>query len=262
MNEREIFETLTDARNLAKRNFLHESEQKYLLLITELDKSANTVSGKAKLWSTKAEYLWLRSQYFTNGEAIESSRERKLAAIRLLWQTASLGALYESKFKSDAKSLVKETILSVGCVVPEDASGVRIECPIKIRNMGAGQYGFSLGAFYEKAICSICGRDVVKDMNCPHIPGEKYAGQECRIKRENFKFDHIAMTTRPKNANTGITMLSIPKDEVYSNFTREQIRKKQTFGLPFVCSLCMKEGVDPIEIGVEKFFQMQGLTLS
>ncbi len=204
MNAREIFETLTEARNLAKRNLLDESEEKYLTLIKELDKDADTVSGKAELWSTKAEYLWLRSQYFTNGEGFESSRERKLTAIRLLWQTAKLGHLYESKFKSEAKNFVKMTILSVGCIIAEDASGVRIECPIKIRNMGAGQYGFSLGLFYEKAICSICGRDVVKDMNCQHIPGEKYEGKECRIKRENLKFDHVAMTTsseRPKHWN-------------------------------------------------------------
>jgi hypothetical protein len=261
MTPQAVFQTILDARALAKRGLVGDAETTYLQAIAELEKNTDSVRGKAELWSTKAEYLWLRSQFFTNGETIEDSRQRKLSAIRLLWRTARLGEEFEERLGAETRNLVKETILSVGCIMREDDSHVHIECPIKIRNMGAGQYGFSVAFFFEKAICSICGRDVIKDTGCTHIPGQEYNGKQCRIKPENLKFDHVAMTTRPKDSKTGLTALAIPKTEVYSNFSEEQVRRKKRFGLPLVCSLCMKEGIDPTEISVKKFFQMQGLSL-
>ncbi|MGA3404445.1 MAG: hypothetical protein ABSD49_01785 [Candidatus Bathyarchaeia archaeon] len=257
----EIVRIIAEARNLAEKRSLVDTEAKYLAAIAELEKSEDSVSGKAELWTTRAEYLSFRSNFITDGETIETSRERKLDAIRLAWKAAKLGKEYESMLMPKVNNLVKTTILGLGCVIREDDSHVHIECPIKIRNMGAGQFGFSVAFFYEKATCSICGRDVVKDMDCPHIPGEEYDGERCLINPENLHFDHVAMTKRPKDSNTGITVLSIPKDEFYSDFTEEQIRKKKEFGLPLVCSLCKSEGIDPSEISVDKFFQMQGIDL-
>jgi len=257
-----VGQTIAEARNFVKQNSLLAAESKYLAAITELEQSKENVNGKAELWSTKAEYLWFRSQFLTDGESVENSRERKLEAIRSACKAAKLGTRYESKLGPKVNELVKMTILNFGCIIREDDSHVHVECPIKIRNMGAGSYGFSIAIFFDGAKCSICGRDVVKDTGCEHIPGLEYNGKKCLIKRENLKIDHVALTTQPKQPQTGFTALFIPKNEIYANFSEEQIRRKIEFGLPLVCSLCRNEGIDPAEISAEKFFQMQGLELS
>jgi hypothetical protein len=257
-----IAQTITEARNLAMQKSLGDAESKYLAAIAELEKNQDSVNGKRELWTTQAEYFWFRSQFLTEGETFEECRERKLESIRLVWKAVALGAGFETELRAKATDLVKSTILSVGCIIREDDTHVHIECPIKIRNMGAGQFGFSVGLFYEKATCSICGRDVVKDLDCRHILGEKYDGKACSVKPENLQLDHLAMTTRPKEPDSAITSLLIPRDEVYENFTEEQIRRKTEFCLPFVCSLCGAEGIDPVEITVDKFFEMQGLRMN
>jgi hypothetical protein len=261
MMGRDIGRIIAEARSLVKQQCVSDAESKYLSAISELEKNKDSVNGSRELWTTRAEYLWFRSQFLTNSESLEKSRQRKLESIQLLWKSAGLRGKFERELRAKAKDLVKMTILAVGCIIREDESHVHIECPIRIRNMGAGQFGFSIACFFEKATCSICGRDVVKDVECAHIPGEQYDGKQCHIKPENLHIDHVALTTNPKDPKTGFTALSIPKNEFYSNFSEEQIRRKSKFGLPLVCSLCMKEEIDPTEISVEKFFQMQGLKL-
>jgi hypothetical protein len=257
-----VAQTITEARNLSRRKSWVDAESMYLEAINELEKNQESVDGKRELWTTQAEYLWFRSQFLVEGETFEDCRERKLESIRLVWKAAGLGAGFETELRARATELVKSTILSVGCIIREDRTHVHIECPIKIRNMGAGQFGFSVGLFYEKATCSICGRDIIKDMDCQHIPGQKYDGKVCSLEPEKLQLDHVAMTTRPKDSTSAITSLLIPRNEVYENFTEEQIRKKTELGLPFVCSLCKAEGIDPVEITVNKFFEMQGLRMN
>lgn len=245
------------ARELAKKKSVLEAEKKYLEAIDKLEKKNESSKSKAELWTTKAEYLLFRSSFTLKGEEFEDIRKRRIEAIRLLHSTVKLGLDYEN-LKPRIKKVIDETILSIGCIIPETETHIQINCPIKLSHMGAGEFGTSVGLSYKKAECSICGFDIFKDSRCTHELGKMYNGVVCRIIAKGISLDHVALTKSPKDPNAKITNLSIPKEEFYDNFDPEEIKRKNKEGLPMICSLCKQLNINPKEIDAEKFLSMQG----
>lgn len=258
-----VFEILSRARLLARKGEVLEAEKKYLQAIGLLEKEANerpSRETKAELWSTKAEYLNFRASFCTENETIDDARNRMMESIRLLLRTSKLSTEYEKHFAPALKSIVANAILVFGCILPEDDTHVYVECPIKLKNMGAGSFGFSIGAFSEKAGCTICGRDILTDPSCTHIVGQSYDGKMCEIAFSGFQLDHVSLTDHPLDPRCKITKLTIPKKEFYEGLPREQIELKERSKLPLVCHLCKEEGIEPSEINAETYFRIQHIS--
>lgn len=255
-----VLEIILQSRELAKKGAVSEAEKGYLKAIELLKKVVaenQSTRAKAELWSTEAEYLVFKANFITKNEAISDARNRMNEAIHLLIRTSRLSSEYAKHFAPKLGKLVSQAILVFGCILPEDESKVYIECPIRLKNMGAGNFGFSIGAFSKKAECSICGRDVLTDSLCTHVIGQSYEGKICNIKYVGLEFDHISITDHPLDPNTGITMMAIPKKEFYENLKPEEIKLKEKTNLPIVCSFCKEQGIDPSEISAEIYFKMQ-----
>jgi len=249
------------ARNLSSSNLPFQAEEAYLEVIDILKTTNKTNSEKAMLWTTKAEYLNFRATFLLEGETVEDSRKRLLEAIQLLYKTSKLSKNYKSQVEPNITKLIKHTIIARGCIIPENGETIHISCPINIRNIGAGQIGFSIGLYYEKAACSICGLDILLDSKCNHIIGKKYGDQICHIKAENLVMDHVSLTPSPKDPNCKITELWIPKRDFYKDFKKEELQEKERKKLPLICNICKLKNIDPKEIDIIKFFQMQNLVL-
>lgn len=255
-----VFEIISRARRSAGKGEVFEAERDYLQAIGLLEKEANEKPSprtKAELWSTKAEYLNFRAGFCTENETIDDARNRMNESIRLTLRTSKLSTEYEKHFAPKLKSMVANAILVFGCILPEDDTQVYIECPIRLKNMNAGNFGFSIGAFSEKAECSICGRDILTDPSCTHIVGQNYDGKECEVTFSGFQLDHISLTDHPLDPRCKITMLAIPKKEFYERLPPEQIELKERNKLPLVCHLCKEERIEPSEIDAETYFGIQ-----
>lgn len=258
--ESEPYYIIEKARNLVKEKKFDEAEKEYKNAISILEKRLDgSDKSKAELWTTKAEYLNFRGSYSKKGEPFEDSRRRRHDAIRYLYKCSKLDG-YSREVSPSLRKLINETIRVWGCIIPENNTHVTISCPIKIRNMGAGKFGFSVGMLYKRALCSICRQDVL-DEGCNHVPGNTYDGKVCHITRDGLEVDHVAMTTSPKDPRCLFLSIDIPKKEFYEHFTEKQTRNKIQNNLPIVCSFCREGGIDPSEISAQKFFEMQGLSL-
>lgn len=255
-------EIILKSQKLAKEGAVIEAEKGYLEAIELLK---NTVSvnpstrAKAELWSTEAEYLVFKANFIKKGETISDARNRLVSAIRLLFRTSALTPEYAEYYAPKLNKLVSQAILVFGCILPDDERKVYIECPIRLKNMSAGNWGFSIGLFSKKAECSICERDILNDSLCKHVVGQSYGGKVCKIKYNGVKLDHISLTDRPLDPDAGITMLTIPKGEFYerANFKPEEIKLKEKTNLPIICSFCKEQGIDPHEISPKIYFKMQ-----
>jgi len=248
------------ARKLAKTNDMN-AEKVYLTAIEELKTPLNTDQEKAYLWTTQAEYLVFRSQYIFANETIEDSRNKQIEALRLLNKTSNLNNDLKEKVAPNIRQIINQIITIFGCILPEEKNKIHVSCPIRIRNTGAGKFGFSIGMYYEQAVCSICGRDILNDAECIHNEGIEYDGKRCYIIPKNIVMDHVAMTENPKDPNCKILEVCFPISDFYEGFTEEEIKEKELKKLPFVCNICKNEKITPTEIDLEKFFNMQHLEL-
>jgi len=261
MYESEPYYIIAKARSLIKEKKLKKAEDEYKKAISILEKRLDgSDKSKAELWTTKSEYLNFRCSFSYTDEPFEDSRRRRHDAIRYLYKASQINEKYSEKVAPNIRKLVNETINVWGCIIPESDTTVTFSCPIKIRNMGAGKFGFSVGMFYKRALCSICNLDML-DEQCSHVPRNTYEGKVCTLIPDGLELDHVAMTTRPKDPRCLILSLSDSKKEFYEHFSEEQIKEKEENALPLICSLCKEVGIDPSEISVEKYFEMQGLDL-
>jgi hypothetical protein len=256
----EIAQLIEEARILKNRDIM-ETEKKYLEAVDKLEmKKGESKSSRAEFLTTKAEYLWFRSSFLLENESLQDSRNRMLEALRLIYQTTKLDTEYKKHFEQKIKEMIISIILNIGCIIPEDETHVHINCPIKIRNMGTGEFGFSIGMFVKKLECSICGHDILSD-ECSHEPGNEYNGKKCISVAKEIVLDHFSITKNPKDPNSRFTSLSIPKKEFYEDFPPEEIKGKIENNLPLICSLCRETKINPNEIDIDLFFKMQGLEL-
>jgi hypothetical protein len=248
------------ARFFAKSNNVAKAEKFYLQAIGDLKPSAYNDQRKAELWTTEAEYLIFKAKFLTDNETVEDSRKRTADALRLLHKTSKLNIQFKTNVNNEIRQIIDNSILAIGCILPENENQVHVSCPIRIRNTGVGKIGFSSGMFFEQAICSICERDVL-DPECSHIVGEKYDGKECYTTGKGLTIDHVSMTENPKDPNCKIEDVWFPKKDFYEGLPKEEIEKKEKEKLPFVCNICRIQKVKPTEIDVVTFFKMQHLEL-
>ena len=254
---RDIGSLIKSAREYRDKGFILEAENIYLDAIKELEKRLDSSNkSKAELWTTKAEYLLFKEHFFLKNEGCWDPITRVIEAIKLLKSTIELGNEY-ADIKSKIKKIIKNTITKVGCIIPETEKHVCIKCPIKLRNMGAGKYGFSIGLFIKKAECSICGRDYVKDIKCEHESGKIYDGKICLVIAKDCIIDHVSLVKNPKDIGTEIKELMIPKEEFYSSFDDEVVKRKTENSLPIICTFCKENNIDPKEIDIVTYIQMQ-----
>jgi len=259
MNTSKITRMTEKARILVKNDKFYDAEKEYQKIISLIDNEKNTEEQKVALWTTKAEYLWFRASYLTKYDTEEISRQRAINAIRYIYKTYEMNEKYNKQLKKKGNNLVQNYIKVYGCIIPETETHVDIKCPIRIRNTGLGKFGFSTAFHYNKLICSTCGKEILKDIDCKHVPGREYDGQICTIIAKDIEVDHIALTTKPKDPNARITFSSMPKKEIYDEFSEEEIKFKQENNLPLVCNMCKNQNITPTEIDMAQFFFIQGL---
>jgi len=256
----EPYYLIEQARVLARKKNL-DAEKYYLEAIPILEKRLdNSDKSKMEFWSTKAEYLDFKAAFKLDGETWENVRDRALDAIRYTYKCSKLNNSYKEKFSKDLDFMIKRIIMTFGCILPTDATHVKISCPIWLGRTKLGQMGISIGAIYDKAVCSICGLELL-DENCLHELGKEYDGKICEIKKEGFELLHLALVANPKEPRSTIQTISYPKEEFYQQFDPEEVKKAEELGLPLNCSNCRKTNHDPVEITPEVFFQMQGLNI-
>lgn len=256
----EPYYLIQQAREFARKKSL-EAEKYYRQAIEILEKRLDgSDKSKMELWSTKAEYTDFRAGFIFDQETIEASRDRALDAIRYIYKCSKLDTNQKDIFSENLKVMVKRVIMTFGCILPTTETHVEVSCPIWLRQTTLGKLGMSIGAVYEKAVCSICGLELL-DENCIHQVGKKYDEKICEIMKEGFQILHVALVDKPKEPRAGIDTIGYPKTEFYAQFVPEEVKRAQELGLPLNCSYCRATNTDPSEITVEKFFQMQGLSL-
>ena len=99
------------------------------------------------------------------------------------------------------------------------------------------------------------------DENCPHLINEFYGKMKCIPIFKNYKITHFAFVDRPKNPRGQINQLIIPKDEFLED-AKIDSSKVDLRNLNIKCTRCREENIEPTIIGAEKFFEMQGLSIS
>ena len=260
MADKQTIDLIQKARNLTNSQEIRKSKKAYLKAIKNLKKSVNTDQDKAELWTTEAEYLMFNAKFLSPNETIEDSRKRMISALRLLYRTSKLNSDFKKQIDPKIREVLDNTISTFGCIIPENEKQVHVSCPIRIRNTGAANMGFSAGMFFKQATCSICKREIL-DPDCNHIAGEIYEGKTCQVIQEGLTIDHVSMTENPKDPNCGITEIWYPKKDFYEGFTEQEIETKERKKLPFVCNICKLNKIKPTEIDIEKFFKMQHLRL-
>src|SRR5579864_1795297 len=152
-------EILHQARQATQDQQWDKSETLYKELIVILETGANeSDENRMNLWTTKAEYLqskpWIHEE-----ETLEQFRNRILDSIRYIYKCTKLNEEYKKTFTPFLNQTIKQLILTIGCIVSENDTHVIEMCPILIRQNEFGRMGTSIGAYYEKAVCSICELD-------------------------------------------------------------------------------------------------------
>lgn len=256
----EPYYLIEEARKHSRKKDL-EAEKYYKEAIEILEKRLDGADeSKMYLWSTKAEYLYFKAGFIFPGETGEDARDRALNAIRYIYKCSKLDTTRKERFSENLRVMVSKVIEVFGCILPATETYVEVSCPIWLRQTSLGNMGMSIGAVYDKAICSICGLDLL-DEKCNHQVGKKYDEKTCNIIKENFRLLHIALVSSPKEPISQIQTISYPKKEFFEKFDPEELKKAQELGLPLNCHQCREMGTDTSELNVEKFFEMQGLDL-
>lgn len=253
-------EILQQARQATQEQQWDKSEKIYKELITILETNMNDSDDcKMELWSTKAEYLQAKPWIFKE-ETLEQFRHRILDSIRYIYKCTKLNEEYKKIFTPFLNQTIKQLILTTGCIVPENDTHVIMTCPIQLRQTKFGRMGSSIAGFYKKALCSICGLDML-DEKCIHEPSKPYDGKICKIEPQDFQFLHLLGTSMPKDPRCVAQMICHPKSDYYEHFDKEIIQKKIKQNAPMGCTFCKEINYDPSEITAEKFFEMQGVSI-
>lgn len=256
------FTLISRAREFAERKKFNVAEEFYKKSIALLEKDLDdSDKSKMELWSTNAELLNLQAGYKKPEETWESARDRAIDSLRYLYKCSKLNEEYSKKFSPSIIQVIKQIILTYGCIFPGEGDKVIVTCPIYLKHHGSLlNMPTSIAFTYEKAECSICKLDLL-DENCPHEVGEKYDGVVCGGNYSGMKMDHLAIVDKPKDPNAIPTSHVYAKEDFYKNFDKEESKRALELGLPINCHACHDTKHDPVEISVEKFFDMQGLDI-
>ena len=251
---------LQRAREFAEKKKNNVAVEFYNKAITILEKNFDgSDKSKMELWSTKSELLNFQAGYKKPQEKWEDARDRAIESLRYLYKCSKLNDEYSETFSSSIKQVVKQIILTYGCILPEDENNVIISCPIYLKHHSPlWAQPTSIAFTYDKAECSICNLDLL-DENCSHEVGEKYDGKTCTGIYKDMKVLHLAVVNKPKDPNAIPNSFSYPKEYFYKHLDKEQLKKAKELGVPLNCHACRDTKYEPNEISVEKFFTMQDL---
>ena len=114
---------------------------------------------------------------------------------------------------SDPLGRVKTADFKQSVIDPEKHT---IQLNLEITNKSAierfldGRYStFSIGGYTDSAVCSICGKDQMKDGWCGHSRGQKYADKECYWTLGQMDYDEISVVNCPADVNAQAISLSV-----------------------------------------------------
>jgi hypothetical protein len=66
----------------------------------------------------------------------------------------------------------------------------------------------SIGVMTDKAICSICKQDLVKDGPCEHIPGREYDGRKAFLVTGSLHYEELSAVNVPADPHASVISLS------------------------------------------------------
>lgn len=202
---------ILNARKAVVNKNWDEVDQFYLTAIRVLEKRKHlSPDSKEAFFSTRAEYFSIKP-YLPDRETFDEFRNRVLDSIRCLNECYRLNEKNSDEYFSNMRAIMHQFIKLYGCRAPESEHHVVMSCPIQLNSDGFGCLGTSMGAFYDKALCSICKRDLL-DKNCSHVINQIYDDKPCVPIFENYQIAHIALVDRPKDATSRITDIFYPKD--------------------------------------------------
>ena len=261
MTPEEAFEYVLQARKLPEDQFL-EREDLYRKAVDIFEYCVdNSSRSKVNLWSTKAEHLVFRAKYATENETLEDSQHRSLDALRWIYKCMQLDSGYYSVYAPHFTKMMRQHIMTFGCIIPENDTHFLVSCPIWLKNTELGKRGLSIGGHYKKAVCSICKLEML-DEKCLHQIGKEYKGKICQVIKTDFEMLHLALVDSPKDPENVIDQISYPKEELYSKLPDEQKNNVEKNNLPLYCNSCKEGKLDPTKITPGKFFEMQKLPIN
>lgn len=252
---------ILNARKAVESKNWDEVDQLYPQAIHILEKrKQHSQDSKEAFLSAKAEYLSVKP-YLSNRESFDEFRNRILDAIRYLNECYNLNGKESDDCFSDMYALMNQFIKLYGCRFPETDYHVVMSCPIQLNSDKFGSLGTSIGAFYEKALCSICKLDIL-DEKCTHSINQIYEGKQCVPIFENYQITHMALVDRPKDSTSRIKDIFYPKEMFLEKAHIDSSKINLADKLNIQCTRCREENIDPVLITPELFFEMQGLSIS
>lgn len=252
---------ILNARKSVESQDWDNAEKQYAKAIRILEKRKNlSKDSQAAFFSAKAEYL-SNIPYLSDRESFEDFRNRILDAIRHLNVCYTLNGIESDNCFSNMYAMMYKFIKIYGCYFGETKHHVMMSCPIQLNSDKFGSLGTSIGAYYEKALCSICKLDIL-DEKCLHIINQIYDGEQCVPIYQNYQPVHIALVERPKDSTSRITDIFYPKDMFLKKASLDPSKINLEEKLNIHCTRCREENIDPVLITPELFFEMQGLSIS
>lgn len=252
---------ISDARKAVEKKDWDSVDNLYEKAIHILEKRKNhSRETKEAFFSANAEYLCIKP-YLPDRESFEDFRNRILDAIRYLNECYKLNGKESDTCFSDMYSLMNQFIKLYGCYFAETDHHIMMGCPIQLNSDNFGSLGLSIGAFFDKAICSICELDIL-DEKCDHVVNQMYGNKKCILKLSNYQIAHVAFVDRPKNNKSKITEIYYPKEVFLEKQNLDVSKFRLEDKLNVRCTRCREEKIDPTIITPELFFEMQGLSIS
>ena len=254
-------ELILEARNAVKKEDWNTVDKSYQKAIQILEKRKNhSMETKEAFFSAKAEFFCIKP-YLPERESFEDFRNRVLDAIRFLNECYKLGGKESDTCFPDIYSLMNQFIKLYGCYFGETYYHIMMGCPIQLNDDDFGSTGLSIGAFYDKAICSICKLDIL-DEKCHHVINDTYDGKKCIAEFSNYQIAHVSFLDRPKNNKSRVSEIYYPKEFFLEKQKLDISQFRLEDKLDVRCTRCLEENIDPIIITPEMFFEMQGLSIS
>ena len=251
---------ILDARKAAQEKNWDKADEFYTQAIISLEKRRrSSLEANEAYLSAKAECL-SRWPYIQSKESFHQFRQRIFDAIRYLYECYNLKGKESNNCFNSIRFLIRQYIKIYGCSICETKHHVVMSCPIQLNSDSFGSLGTSIGAFYNKAVCSICGLDLL-DEKCIHIRGKIYNNKECIPVIKDYQIAHIALVDRPKDPAARITDVFYPREMFLekSNIDLSKIDLDQKINIH--CTRCRDENIEPELITPELFFKIQGLSI-
>lgn len=260
MTQKTPRDLILQARKAITQEEWVKADRLYRKAISILGKRKNkSPESKCAFFSANAEYL-NQKPYLKDKETFEEFRSRIFDSIRYMNECYKMNTSESDECFSNMYGTIQQFIKLYGCRFPETEHHVIMACPIQLNSDGRGKFGFSVGAYYDRIICSICKLDML-DEHCPHLINEIYDQKKCIPLFENYKIAHFALVNRPKNPRGQIDQLIIPKEEFLRDASIDS-SKVDLKNLNIKCTRCREENIEPTIIEADKFFEMQGLSIS